>query len=128
MIFKRNFFKTSLVLCLLSTLILTTLVTPTGNAQTKTAPPSTHVVDNAGALDGSVKQQLENILSNLLLRGGINFVAVIVQSTSGRDIYDFSFELAKDWDIGLRTSVNKSLLLVVATGDKVCLTQNSKGV
>jgi tetratricopeptide (TPR) repeat protein/uncharacterized membrane protein YgcG len=128
MTFKRNFFKTSLVFCLLSTLILTSLVTPSVNAQTKTPPPSTHVVDKAGVIDSSVKQQLENILSNLQLRSGINFAAVIVRSTNGRDIYDFSFDLAKDWDIGLRTSANKSLLLVVSLDDKLCLTQNSKGV
>ena len=87
---------------------------PSVRAQGKLAAPATHVTDNAEVMGAAAKQQLENILANLQLRSGINFAVVTVKTTGGRDIYDFSYELAKDWDIGLRTSTNKSLLLVVA--------------
>lgn len=124
---KRNFLQASLVFCLISTLFLTTLVIPTAVAQAQNAVAS-HVTDNADALGATAKQQLENILSNLQQRSGINFAIVTFKTTGGRDIYDFSFELAKGLDIGLRTSSNKSLLLVIAVDDKVSMTQISKGV
>jgi tetratricopeptide (TPR) repeat protein/uncharacterized membrane protein YgcG len=127
MIFKRQFFQTSLVLCLVSTLIITALV-PTGSAQTTPGPTSLHVTDNAVAIDATIRHQVENILTNLQLRSGINFAVVTVKTTAGRDIYDYSFDLAKSLDIGLRTSSNKSLLLVVAMDDKLAMTQFSKGV
>ena len=87
-----------------------------------------HVTDNAEAIGATTKQQLENILTNLQLRSGINFGVVTFKNTGGRDIYDFSFELAKGLDIGLRTSSNKSLLLVIATDDRLSMTQISKGI
>ena len=111
---NRQNLKSILVFSLISSLFLSALMIPSVRAQGKLAAPATHVTDNAEVMGAAAKQQLENILANLQLRSGINFAVVTVKTTGGRDIYDFSYELAKDWDIGLRTSTNKSLLLVVA--------------
>ncbi|HEV7474314.1 MAG TPA: TPM domain-containing protein, partial [Pyrinomonadaceae bacterium] len=118
--------KPLLVSPLIFSLVITALVTPPLKAQSKT--PATHVNDNAEVLSDPIKEQLENILSNLQLRSGINFYILTTPNTGGLDIYDFSFGYAKDWDVGLRTSTNKSLLLVISVGDKLSLTQLSKGM
>lgn len=120
--------KPLLVSSLIFSLVITALVAPPLNAQTKGATPATHVNDNADVVSAPIKQQLENILSNLKLRSGINFYILTVPNTGGRDLYDFSFDYAKDWDIGLRTSSNNSLLLLISVDDKLSLTQLSKGM
>ncbi len=119
--------KSLLVSALAFTLIFSALVPPPLQAQTKEAP-ATRLNDNAAVISEPTRQQIENILANLQQRGGINFYIVTVQNTGGRDIYDFSFDYAKNWDVGLRTSSNKSLLLVLSIDDKLSLTQISKGM
>ncbi len=99
-------------------------------AQTKQQlpAPTGHVNDFAGVLNENKRQQLENILANLKLKTGIEFDIATVQSTSGQDISEFSLQLAKDWNIGARASVKKSLLLVLAVDEKTSFTRFSKSV
>ena len=90
--------------------------------------PSGHVNDFAAVVDEKTRQQLENTLENVKQRTGIEFVIATVQSTDGQDIFDFSRQLAMDWNIGARTSSKKSLLLVLAVKEKMSFTQFSKSV
>lgn len=90
--------------------------------------PTGHVNDFAGVVDEKTRQQLENILANVKLKTGIEFDVATVETTAGQDIFDFSRQLAKDWNIGARTSAKKSLLLVVAVNEKTSFTQFSKSV
>jgi tetratricopeptide (TPR) repeat protein/uncharacterized membrane protein YgcG len=90
--------------------------------------PSGHVNDFARVVDETTKQQLENILTNVKLKTGIEFDVVTVESTAGQDIFDFSRQLAKEWNIGVRTSSRKSLLLVISVNEKTSFTQFSKAV
>ena len=87
-------------------------------AQTKTPAPTGHVNDFAGVLNEQTRQQLENILTNLKLKTGIEFDIATVQSTGDQTISTFSQQLAKDWNIGAFTTPKKSLLLVVAVNEK----------
>jgi tetratricopeptide (TPR) repeat protein len=128
MLLKRQSLKLIIVLSVTSVLIFSTLRTPYAQEQSKLPAPTTHVNDNAGVIGEPEKQQLENVLGNLQLRSGINFTVVTVKTTGGRDIYDFSHELAGEWDIGARTSPSKSLLLVVSVEEKLFFTQFSKQV
>ena len=128
MLLNRQSLRLILVLSVTSALFFSTLVTPPARGQSKLPRPTTHVNDNAGAISEPAKQQLENILGNLQARSGINFTVVTVKTTGGRDIYDFSHQLAGDWDIGARTSPSKSLLLVVSVEEKIFFTQFSKQV
>ena len=100
------------------------------SAQTKSQfpAPTGHVNDLAGVLDDQTKQRLENVLENLRLHNKIEFYLALVENTAGQDIFEFSRSLARDWDIGARTSVKKSLLLVVSTNDKSSFTQFSRSV
>lgn len=87
-----------------------------------------HVNDFAGVVNEKTRQQLENILANVKLRTGIEFDIATVESTGGQDIADFSLQLAKDWNIGARTSTKKSLLLVLAVNEKKSFTRLSRSV
>ncbi|MEP6568747.1 MAG: tetratricopeptide repeat protein [Acidobacteriota bacterium] len=94
----------------------------------KVPAPAGHVNDFAGVVNEQTRQQLENILANLKLKTGIEFDIATVQSTAGQDISEFSLQLAKDWNIGARTSAKKSLLLVLAVDEKTSFTRFSKSV
>lgn len=99
-------------------------------AQTKKQLPTRtgHVNDFAGVVDEKTRQQLENILEDLKQKTGIEFDIATVESTAGQDIFDFSRQLAQEWNIGARASVKKSLLLVISVSDKASFTQFSKSV
>jgi tetratricopeptide (TPR) repeat protein len=98
-------------------------------AQTKQLPqPTAHVNDFAGVLDEAAKQKLENLLANFKLKSGIEFDIATVESTGGQDISDFSLQVARDWNVGTRTSAKKSLLLVLAVTEKVSFTRFSRSV
>ncbi|HEV7798408.1 MAG TPA: TPM domain-containing protein, partial [Pyrinomonadaceae bacterium] len=84
--------------------------------------------DFAGVVNEKTKQQLENILANVKLKTGIEFDIATVASTAGQDISDFSLQLAKDWNIGARTSAKKSLLLVIGVNEKTSFTRFSRSV
>src|SRR6266545_6271424 len=99
-------------------------------AQKKSQMPSRtgHVNDFAGVVDENTKQRLENILQNLKLKSGIQLDLATVESTGGRDIFDFSRQLAREWHVGDRNSSKRSLLLVLSVNDKAIFTQFSKSV
>ena len=120
----------SLTLIMLVTTLLFNIVIEGPQAQTrvKLPPPTSRVSDLAGVLDEEAKQRLENILENLVRRRKIDFYLALVENTGGRDVFDFSRQLALDWDIGARTTRKKSLLLVLSTNDKTAFTQFSRSV
>jgi len=117
-------------LALVGSIILLLLLGVNQIAQTapQTPAPIGHVNDFAGVVDEKTKQQLENILTNVKLKTGIEFDIATVESTAGQDIFDFSRQLARDWNIGARTSPRKSLLLVISVSEKASFTQFSKSV
>ncbi|HLE62913.1 MAG TPA: TPM domain-containing protein [Pyrinomonadaceae bacterium] len=122
--------KLQLTLVLLAATLFFVAVEQNPSAQTrpKFPAPVSRVNDLAGALDEETKQRLENILENLKQRKKIEFYLALVEGTAGRDIFDFSRQLAHDWDIGARTTIKKSLLLVMSVNEKVAFTQFSRSV
>src|SRR6185295_15230552 len=90
--------KWALVCCLGGALFLSLGIDQL--AQTKIPAPTGHVNDFAGVLNEQTRQQLENILTNLKLKTGIEFDIATVQSTGDQTISTFSQQLAKDWNIG----------------------------
>jgi tetratricopeptide (TPR) repeat protein/uncharacterized membrane protein YgcG len=97
-------------------------------AQTQTQTRSGHVNDFAGTVSDTTRRQLETILTNLKAKTGIEFDVALVQTTGGQDIVDFSYQLAKDWNVGSRTTTAKSLLLVIAVKEKTSFTRFSRSV
>src|SRR5258705_8134046 len=109
-------------------IFLLTSVTPQAQTTTQLASPKGYVNDFADVLDAKTKDHLESLLVNLKQRSTIVFYIAIVASTGNQDIFDFSRQLAREWDAGARTSTAKSLLLVISVGEKTSFTQFSKSV
>ena len=97
-------------------------------AQSKALARTSHINDFAGVIKDETKQRLDSILQNVQLKSGVQFDVALVQSTDGRDISDYSLELAREWKVGTRTTVKKSLLLVVSITDKSTFTRFSRTI
>src|SRR5215213_6130935 len=93
-------------------------------AQSNKLPaPSSYVSDFAGVMDADTKTRLETLLQGLKEKSKVELYIAIVDSTGGQEIAAFSQQLARDWNIGAKTSRGKSLLLVVSTASKSSFTQ-----
>ncbi|HUS09526.1 MAG TPA: TPM domain-containing protein [Pyrinomonadaceae bacterium] len=95
-------------------------------AQTAQSPiplpsPFTPVVDNANVIDAATRTRLESIYLNLKQRADIEFAVATVDSTGGRDIFEYSLDVYRGWGIGSKT--NDGLLLLVAVKDRKYYTQ-----
>jgi tetratricopeptide (TPR) repeat protein len=69
---------------------------------------------------------METLLSGLKDKSKIELYVAVVDSTGAQEISAFSQQLAHDWNIGAKTSRNKSLLLVISTASKSSFTQFSR--
>lgn len=100
----------------------------TQNAQTSAQVPARmgHINDFAHVIDETTRQQLENRLENLKQKTGIEFDVVIVETTRGQDIFDFSQQLAQSWKVIGRGSTGKGLLMVLSVKEEISFTQFSK--
>lgn len=94
-------------------------------AQTKLPSRVSHINDFAGVVDARTRQRLETILENLQQRTGVQVDVATVQ-TAGIDIFQYSQQLSRDWDVGARSTTRKSFLLVVSIDDKKAHTQFSR--
>ena len=119
-----------LVLALVGAFVGGTYLAVSSVAQEKTSVPARtgYVNDFAGVVDENTRQRLELVLDNFKRRSGIELDVATVQTTGGKDIFDFSRELAGEWNRGARGSSRKSLLLVIAVNEKAAFTQFSKSV
>jgi tetratricopeptide (TPR) repeat protein len=96
-------------------------------AQSQNLPaPSSHVSDFANVIDADTKTRLENLLNGLKEKSKVELYVAIVDSTGAQGISTFSQQLARDWNIGAKTSRNKTLLLVISTASKSSFTQFSR--
>ena len=126
---KRNNLAV-LVLVLVGVFVGATYITVSSLAQQKTSVPARtgYVSDFAGVVDENTRQRLEVVLENFKQRSGIELDVATVQTTGAKDIFDFSRDLASDWNRGARNSSRKSLLLVIAVNEKSAFTQFSRTV
>ena len=88
--------------------------------------PFNPIVDNAHVIDAETRQKLESIYRGLKERANIEYAVVTVDTTGGRDIFDFSLAIARGWGIGLKNGDKASFLLVVAIQDRKYFTQVSR--
>ena len=75
------------------------------------------VIDEARVLSASDKQALEQKLRGLNQRGLAQAAVVIVPSTNGEDIFDYSMKIADKWKLG-KKDTDQGLLMVVAVNDR----------
>jgi uncharacterized protein len=88
--------------------------------------PFNPIVDNANVIDAETRQRLEAIYIRLKERANIEYSVVTVDTTGGRDIFDFSLAIARGWGIGPKEGDKASFLLVVAIQDRKYFTQVSR--
>lgn len=107
--------------------------TATANAQTTTTTTSKQstqapvaadklilnnpVIDEAKILSASDKQAIETKLRSLNDRGLAQAAVVIVPTTNGEDIFDYSMKVADRWKLG-KKDTDQGLLIVVAVNDR----------
>ena len=89
-------------------------------------PREGSVTDFANVLDYAVSKRLENMLANLKERAGIELAVLTVKTTGGKEISDYSLQVAREWSIGTMQSKGNGLLLVVSTDDGKFFTQVSR--
>lgn len=94
--------------------------------QSPLPPPTGYVNDYAGVIDATTKDRLETTLTNLDREQQIQFAVVTVDSTKGREIFDYSLAVARGWGIGSKDTSKPSLLLLVAIADRKYFTQVSR--
>lgn len=105
--------------------------TATANAQTTMTPKQSTqapvaadklilnnpVIDEAKILSASDKQAIETKLRSLNDRGLAQAAVVIVPTTNGEDIFDYSMKVADRWKLG-KKDTDQGLLMVVAVNDR----------
>jgi tetratricopeptide (TPR) repeat protein len=96
--------------------------------QAQLPSPTAHINDFANVIDSKTRERLESVLQNFKALSKIDFYVATVENTGGTDLFDFSRHLATQWDFGSRSSVNKSLLLVISVESKSSFTQFSRTV
>src|SRR3989475_1442244 len=108
-------------------LLVAAIVLASGQtAQSPLPPPTGYVNDYAAVIDQATKQRLETTLANLDHQQQIQFSVVTVDTTGGRDIFDYSLAVARGWGIGSKDTQKPSLLLLVAIKDRKYYTQVSR--
>src|SRR5437868_11725816 len=108
-------------------LLVATIVSASGQtAQSPLPPPTGYVNDYARVIDPATKQQLETTLANLDRQQKIQFSVVTVDTTGGREIFDYSLAVARGWGIGSKDTQKPSLLLLVAIKDRKYFPQVSR--
>lgn len=77
--------------------------------------PAGFVTDLSGVLDENSKNEIEEVLRKLRDMAQIDFAIAIIDSTNGKDIFDYSLGMAREWKVG---SGNGGVLLVIAIKDR----------
>lgn len=90
--------------------------------------PKTHINDVANVIDAQARTRLEGVLERLREKTKIDLYIAVVDTTDGIQISDYSQRLAREWNVGSKTSRGKSLLLVISAASKTSFTQYTRGV
>src|SRR6476659_9374977 len=75
-----------------------TSVNQQAQTQSKYPSPTVHISDFASVLDENTRIRLETLLQNFKAKSKIDFYVATVQSTGDADIFDFSRQLATQWN------------------------------
>ncbi len=123
---KRNNRSSSLLTILLLISLLPSSVAARAQEDKLLPPREGSVTDFANALDYATTKRLENMLANLKERGGIELAVALVKTTGGKEIADYSLQVAREWNIGMFQSKGNNLLLVISTDDGKFFTRASR--
>ena len=114
------------VWAILGVILFTAALACAQTTQSPLPPPTGYVNDYVGAIERGTKSELETTLTNLDRQQGIQFAVVVVETTGGQDIFDYSRDVARGWGLGSKDTNKASLLLLVAIKDRKYFTQVSR--
>jgi tetratricopeptide (TPR) repeat protein len=115
------------ILTVIPVLALFLLISANPAAQsTKYPAPASYVSDFAGVMDAQTKSRLDSLLQKLKEKSKVELYVATVETTGEQQVSDFSQQLARDWNIAVKNSKNKTLLLVVSVASKSSFTQFSR--
>ncbi|HEU4710259.1 MAG TPA: TPM domain-containing protein [Pyrinomonadaceae bacterium] len=98
-------------------------------AQSNKLPaPKGYVSDLAGIIDAPTRARLDGVLGRFKEKSNIELYVAVVDTTDGIDVSDYSQRLAREWNIGAKTTRGKSLLLVISAASKSSFTQFTRMV
>lgn len=91
--------------------------------------PVGFVSDSAKVIDAATKRRLEARLGELKKSTGVEFAVATVETTGGRDIFDYSIDVACGWGIGpAEGRPGGGVLLLVAVKDQRWRVQVSRSL
>ncbi len=100
-----------------SSLCLAALVLTLGEASIADETPRTGIVDQAGVVDAQAKTEINAWLLELEQKTGAQLKVLTVDSTNGRDIFEFGKETFNRWRLGQKGK-NNGALVVIAVKDR----------
>ena len=119
--------KLAFLLCMTVVVALTAVIPAAAQSEQSPLPaPTGYVNDYAKVIDDGTKSRMETTLTNLDRQHQIQFAVVTVDTTNGREIFDYSLAVARGWGIGSKDTQKASLLLLVAIKDRKYYTQVSR--
>ena len=96
-------------------------------AQSNQRPASkSHINDLAGLIDAQTRSRLEGVLERLKEKSKLELYVALVETTDGVEVSEYSQRLAREWNVGSKTSRGKSLLLVISAASKSSFTQYTR--
>jgi uncharacterized membrane protein YgcG/tetratricopeptide (TPR) repeat protein len=117
----------SIIAFLIAGLFLLIHANPLAQSNQDQAPKG-HFNDLAGIVDAQTRTRLEGVLERLQEKSKIGLYVAVVDTTDGIAVAEYSQRLAREWNVGAKTSRNKSLLLVVSASTKSSFTQYTRAV
>lgn len=116
---------------LLFGLTIHTIFSQNSTSSTNGSPlpaPTAPVNDYAGVIESNTKAQLNQRIIEFRDKSNprVELAVVIVKTTGGRDIFDYSLAVARGWGIGSKQTDNPSALLFIAIDDRKYFTQVSR--
>jgi uncharacterized protein len=88
---------------------------------------SAPVVDAAGVVEDSVEQNLNARLEAFRSQVGPQVAVLVVSTTDGRALEDFSIDVAREWGIGDEQR-DDGVLLLIAVDDRVLRIETGSGI
>lgn len=101
----------------------------TTTAESPLPPPRGHVSDFAEVIDAQTEEVLEAKLRQLKERAYVEMAVATVETTGGRDIFEYSLAVARGWGLGPPAGEEGGgLLLLIATKDRKWRIQVSRSL
>lgn len=93
------------------------MATPIVVAAPKLPVPRTHVADYANVITPQIEQRIDGYLTELEQKTTAQVIILTVDTTSGEDMFDYTFAIAEHWKLGQKGQDN-GVLVCIAVRDR----------